>query len=232
VTQWIGHRGAPRLHLENTLPSFLAAIAAGADAIELDVHVTADGVPVVHHDPRLPGSMTPSEHRGKNLAGLESAELRSVRLRDLDGTPVGIPTLEEVLAVVRGRATAYVELKGGSPESVAKVLAQAEDGAAIHSFDHRIVRRMFELLPGVPRGLLFDRYPSDVAGVMAETAARDLWPRWGLVNGALVEQVHMAGGRVIAWTVNTRKAAHGLLEIGVDGICTDDIHAVRPEGGG
>ena len=46
----IAHRGMPRRLRENTLPSFAAALAAGADGIELDVHATSDGVVVVHHD--------------------------------------------------------------------------------------------------------------------------------------------------------------------------------------
>src|SRR5688572_30232822 len=56
----IGHRGAPRRYLENTTPSFREALRLGATAVELDVHVTSDGVPVVHHDPVLSARVTPT----------------------------------------------------------------------------------------------------------------------------------------------------------------------------
>ncbi|HET9425615.1 MAG TPA: glycerophosphodiester phosphodiesterase, partial [Gemmatimonadaceae bacterium] len=56
----IGHRGAPRRYLENTLPAFTEAVRLGADAVELDVHVTADGQVVVHHDPALSRRVTPA----------------------------------------------------------------------------------------------------------------------------------------------------------------------------
>ena len=77
--------------------------------------------------------------------------------------------------------------------------------------------------PNVPRGILFDSAPRDVVGDMHHTGARDVWPKWTLINRSLVDTVHNAGGRVIAWTVNTRDAIDRLTLMGVDGICTDDV---------
>ena len=85
----------PRLARENTLRSFELAVEAGADAIELDVHISADAQVVVHHDPRLPG-----EH-GPLLAEQEASEL-AVR---------GIPTLDAVCERVGDRVVLYVEAK-------------------------------------------------------------------------------------------------------------------------
>src|ERR1044071_5320119 len=97
----IAHRGAPRERVENTLPGFLLALDHGADAIELDVHVTRDARVVVHHDDHV-GSLAIADTRGANL--------KTVELRD----GARIPRLEEVLDSVGDRATVYVEMKAAS----------------------------------------------------------------------------------------------------------------------
>ncbi len=85
----VGHRGAAGTHPENTLPSFDAALGAGADAFELDVHAAKDGVPVVIHDPTL--------NRTTNATGPVSA-MTSDQLRGVDaGSGAYVPTLAEVL---------------------------------------------------------------------------------------------------------------------------------------
>jgi glycerophosphoryl diester phosphodiesterase len=55
------------------------------------------------------------------------------------------------------------------------------------------------------------------------TGARDVWPRWDLIDAELVASAHAAGARLIAWTVNSVAAAQALVGIGVDGLCTDDV---------
>src|SRR6185369_13837314 len=74
----IGHRGAPRRYLENTTPAFQEALRLGADAVELDVHVTADGLPVVHHDPVLSARVKPASLVRKPINSLESSAIASV----------------------------------------------------------------------------------------------------------------------------------------------------------
>src|SRR3954463_2639746 len=88
--EWIGHRGAPREYPENTLPAFQRAIELGADAIELDVHVTFDGVPIVHHDPQLRGSAP------RALATMTWSEVARVEL--VSG--IAVPSLQQVLDAV------------------------------------------------------------------------------------------------------------------------------------
>jgi glycerophosphoryl diester phosphodiesterase len=68
-----------------------------------------------------------------------------------------------------------------------------------------------------------DAADTDVVALMARTAARDVWPEWSFIERSLVERVHGAGGRVIAWTVNDVTTASTLVGMGVDGICTDDV---------
>ncbi len=222
----IAHRGAPRERPENTLPSFLRALELGADGIELDVHRSSDGVIVVHHD-EVPRAVAPS---GK-LAG---RRIDSLTFDELQGFAVGgsalIPTLGEVLAVVKGRALLFIELKGaGTEEAVVRAIraSVAPERCAVHSFDHAAVRRVQELAPEIRCGILFDRAPVELAASMRESGALDVWPQWALVDAALVETVHAAGGRVIPWTVNRPDASRSLATLGVDGICTDLVPEIR-----
>lgn len=221
----IAHRGLPRELPENTLAGFARALELGADGIELDVHATADKVVVVHHDPTPRASSDDPRLRGRPIAALTEAELRHFRV---DG--VGeIPTLAAVLDLVGDQATVYVEIKGeGIEREVLQVIAASTATCAVHSFDHRAVRLVHDLAPDMPTGALVTRRPADPGGLLRQLHARDLWPEWPLIDGALVDSVHAVDGEVIAWTVNDPRVAAHLAAIGVDGICTDLVGTVGP----
>ena len=215
--QRIGHRGAPRDFPENTLPAFERAIELGADAVELDVHLTSDSVVVVHHDFHLGGDRGPSNGA---LAAVSWADASRHAL----APGVFVPSLKQVLELVGTRATIYVELKGKDVESAALATIRASrTHCAVHSFDHLAVARAAHIAPEIPRGILFDAYPVDVARSMRDASAVDVWPQWELIDQSLVDRVHDAGGRVIAWTVNSESAAKQLAMLGVDGLCGDDV---------
>jgi glycerophosphoryl diester phosphodiesterase len=221
--QRIGHRGAPRAFLENTLSSFAEAFSQGADAIELDVHVTRDGVAVVHHDPVF-GRLTGGLREGVPLASMTLEEVSAVPLVGKGGSETArVPTLLAVLESLPPHGLAYVEIKGGAEEAVAAVLQRFADRTAVHSFDHSAIDRMQRIAPAIPRGLLFDREtpPPDVVRRMRVAGARDAWPALRLTDHHLIDAVHEAGGRVIVWTVNARSDAEELARMGVDGVCTD-----------
>lgn len=211
----IAHRGANREFAENTLPAFVRAGERGADAVELDVHATADGVVVVHHDPDV--GLSVFGRRG--IAELEWPELHRAA--------GDIPRLSDVLQAVPESVTLYVELKGSGVERLTAAELGASPRCAVHSFDHPAVARMRELAPEIPRGILFDHYPADVEESMRFASARDVWPEWRLIDERLVSTVHAAGGRVIAWTVNSRREAERLVRLGVDGLCSDDVRLLE-----
>ena len=220
----IGHRGAPKEIPENTLASFERALERGADALELDVHATADGVIVVHHDPILNQVAQPARLRRADIARTKWEDLESVQIAD----EARIPRLSDVFAMIGSRATIYVEMKGRDIEhQVADAISRANCRCAVHSFDHGAIERMRLLAPALPRGILFDRYPRDVANAMSKAEARDVWPKWSLIDQPLVNAVHREGGRVIAWTVNDARDATRLVDLGVDGICSDDLRLIR-----
>ena len=210
----IAHRGMPRQERENTLPSFGAALAAGAQGIELDVHATADGVVVVHHD-----AVT---REGVEIAGATWHDLHGADAAP--GAATAIPSLASVCDLVGQRAELFVEIKGtGIEEAVVAVLEGRTGSFAIHSFDHATIGRLSRAGVHYRLGLLFEDPVDDAAALLAEYGAGDAWPRHSLVDRSLVEGVQRSGGRVIAWTVNSKTEARRLASYGIDGICTDDV---------
>ncbi|KQZ99625.1 glycerophosphodiester phosphodiesterase [Mesorhizobium sp. Root157] len=150
----IAHRGLHDLNnkrWENTLSAFAAAADRGY-AIECDVHLTSDGVPVVFHDGDL-----------KRLAGEDgflwqrtASEVAALRV---GGTQDHPPTLAEMLSLVNGRVPLVIELKGtpgrdeGLVAAVGRLLKHYEGKAAIMSFDHWLIRDFSRHAPGIPGGL-------------------------------------------------------------------------------
>lgn len=222
IPEIVAHRGASRERPENTLAAFRRAVELGADAVELDVHLTSDGVVVVHHDPVVAGLGA--------IANLTRVQLSAHRVQ---GEP--IPTLDEVFEAVGERLRIYVELKGansapGSLDCLARHAAgpgAAGPGAAVHCFDHRLVAQARQLAPAVPRGVLEVSYPVDVTGAARAVDARDLWRHRDFVDEALVRGAHAEGRRVIAWTVNDAPMMRRMADWGVDAICTDDVALAR-----
>lgn len=221
----IAHRGAPLLAPENTLASFRAALVAGARAIELDVHVSRDGVPVVFHDHslrRLTGDP-------RQITSRTWSQLRSLRVAGTER----IPRLVDVLRFVRGRALVQIEIKRGAP--VAPIVtavrrARAERFAHLASFSGRIVRDCAQLTPDLPRELIAHR-PRTPAGLlkrMRAVGAGGLSLGHGLVvSRAFMRKLHAAGATVWCWTVNDPARARRLAALGVDGIITDNPALLR-----
>lgn len=213
--QVIAHRGLHQTARENTLLSFELALQAGADAIELDVHSTADGEIVVHHD---------FEVGTTALRKAAYAEI-SAAAASLD---FEIPRLAEVLAKFSGLLKVYVEVKAPGIElEVARVIRESQCELAVHSFDHRISQRMKDLVPGVSAGVLAVCRPVEPATVLRAASATDYWPHVDFVDEELVSDIHDAGGRVVVWTANSQSQWSRLRDIGVDAICTDKPGELR-----
>lgn len=211
----VAHRGAARERVENTLPAFLLALERGADAVELDVHVTSDGTVVVHHDDVVQGHV---------IAGTTWRALTGLDL----GGGAAIPTLQDVLNAIGDRATVYIELKGKHIENaVIDVARRYGHRFALHSFDHDAIARVAERAPDVARGVLLDKGTANPVELMRRAVERmkprDVWPHWSLVNQKFMRAAEELHTRVIPWTVNSLESASALLGLGVDGICTDDV---------
>jgi glycerophosphoryl diester phosphodiesterase len=215
----IAHRGASGYEYENSRAAFRRAIMLDADGVELDVHSTRDGGIVVHHDPTIPGV--------GSIAQLSLAEARQVKIRN--GEP--LPLLAEILDLMGDREV-WVEVKS-LPATHDPQLLEVLDGGpaphryAVHSFDHRIVCRLGEARPDLRRGILLSAYLLDPVSVMRTAGASTLWQEWQQVDQDLVNQVHEAGGSVIAWTVNELGDLDRLRRLGVDGLCGNYPDRIR-----
>jgi glycerophosphoryl diester phosphodiesterase len=219
----IGHRGAKREFPENSLPAFARALERGADAVELDVHATADAVAVVHHD----AEVSVPAARGRALRPINEISWHELSRVELS-PEVFIPSLAQVLDAVSAQGAVYIELKGRNAEEPAiAVIRSRRTRCAVLSFDHGVIARAARLAPELRRGILFDEYPADVEQAMRAASALDVWPQWELIDAALVDRVHANGGRVIAWTVNTTASARKLVGLGVDGLCGDDVRLLQ-----
>lgn len=210
----IGHRGIPAECVENTLDGFVRALDLGAHAVELDTHVCADGVVVVHHDDDVGGTA-----------------ITALTLEELIERSSIIPTLDQVLDAVGTRATVYVELKGTAIEAQAiAAVRRHPTPVALHSFDHAAIERASGLAPEIPRGVLLDRAISNpiqsMRRAVERTGARDVWPHWSLVSADLVRAAAEMQARVLVWTVNSPERAAHFRSLGVDGICTDDVRVL------
>lgn len=222
----IAHRGASREKPENTLSAFRRALELDADGVELDVHATRDGVVVVHHDPVPRGTPEDGALARRAIVDLSLDELAGFRIGDSER----IPTLEEVLVLVGGRADVYVEIKGAAIEAaVVDVIRRSPAPArcAVHSFDHRVPRNVRALAPEIRTGILLTSYLLDPMVALRDAGALDLWQQWELIDPPLVALAHEGGARVIAWTVNDRRRAGQLADWGVDAICTDTLPTIR-----
>ena len=215
----IAHRGASGYEYENSRAAFRRAVMLDADGVELDVHATRDGVIVVHHDADVPGFGP--------IALLSAAEVGRVRLPN--GEP--LPLLDEVLALV-GQLDVWVEIKH-LPAAFDGALLQALDRGpapmryAVHSFDHRIIRRLGQRRPSLRRGILLTARLEDPLSAMEAVGASTLWQEWGQVDHVLVARVHAAGGTVIAWTVNEIGDLERMARLGVDGLCGNYPDRIR-----
>lgn len=221
----IAHRGSSRECLENTFTAFARALVQGADGIELDVHGSADGQVVVHHD-----AVLTLEHGGgvggtAAIRDLSGAELRRAILPG--GHPV--PFLDDVFDLVGTQATIYVEVKAPGIEAAVAALLDRHPNvrAAVHSFDHRIPAAVRGFRPSTSIGFLSDSYLIEPAGMLSPMVPDALWQNTRLLDEALVTAVHERGAKVIAWTENDPVRAKLLASWGVDGLCTDVPATIR-----
>ena len=217
----IAHRGASGIAYENSPSAFRLAKQLGADGVELDVHATADGDLVVHHDYAIPEAGL--------ISGLSSADIAHHRLPNGEE----IPTLGQALQLLDG-LDVWVEVKS-LPASFDHRLFETLDRGptpkryAVHSFDHRIIARLGKQRPILSRGVLLASYLLDPVAVVRSAGADVLWQEAHLIDQDLVQLMHEAGCRLIAWTANTEAEISRLAKMGADGICgnfPDLIHAV------
>jgi glycerophosphoryl diester phosphodiesterase len=210
------HRGASVNHPENTLRAFRHALAIGVDGIELDVHATADGIPVVIHDRDI-------ERTTEGVGYVD--EMPLARLATFDaGDGERVPTLAEVLALVGDAAHLDIEIKGVGIEcAVLEVLTEYPTVRwAISAFDWNTLRTVRELDQVAELWPLAERAGDDLITTAEELAS----PAVSLFTGAYTAEsaaaLRDAGLRVMVWTVNDPREARRIADLGAFALCTDD----------
>jgi glycerophosphoryl diester phosphodiesterase len=222
------HRGGSELAPENTMRAFDNGVALGADGLELDVHLSRDGVVVVHHDRVLDRT---TRLRGP-VADRRAAELVSA----------GVPTLEDVLARHRD-VRVIVELKRNDAAMASSVVDTLRRGGALErvcvgSFGTRVLREVRRLEP---------RVATSASREEVRWALYRSWCRWPLsrvayagyqvpevagttrvVSPRFVKYAHHAGLGVQVWTVDDVDAARRLIGWGVDALITDRPDLIVP----
>jgi glycerophosphoryl diester phosphodiesterase len=227
----ISHRTQLGTMPENTLAGIDAALATGADGVEIDVRATSDGVPVLLHDATL--ERTTGDAR--EVAAVTVEALRSLRVRDPRGTadPQPVPALADALERIGGRCLLVIEIKqAGIEPAVGELIHRfaAAEWCWIWSFDAAIAMAARVAAPEVPASLLV----SDAAQLAGEASAFETAVRAGfaglslersLVDERTVERARRRGLAVYTWTVNTAAEVARVAAAGVDALCSDDAAA-------
>jgi len=212
----MGHRGAKALEPENTLLSIRRAMEIGVDAVEIDVHLTKDKEVVVIHD-----STVDRTTNGKGPVG--SYTLEEVKKLDA-GKGERIPTLEEVIGLVRGRMKLIIELKevGIEDKVVGLINKHSLCGSAyVISFWHMAVKRVKEMDSRIRTGVLLVGCPVDTC--IARSASADaLVMNYAFVNKEFVYKAHQESLKVFIWNIDDPNMLKPYVDMGVDGIGSND----------
>ncbi|MBC8257959.1 MAG: hypothetical protein H8E38_02995 [SAR324 cluster bacterium] len=237
----IAHRGYRGLFPENTLVAFEAAIEVNADMIELDVCLTSDRIPVVIHDKTLDrttnGSGLVAEHTLAELKELDAGSWFSAKF-----SGVKIPTLEELLLLIKDRITVNIEIKPESYESpapsdaievqVCEMVGQLElaDSVLISSFEHSFFSRINRWYREHHEGsslriaLLQEQLLSDefAVGLCQRKGAYSYHPDEKNVSASLIDSLKAEQIRILPYTINDEKRMEQLIQLGVTGIISDE----------
>ncbi|MFF4274697.1 glycerophosphodiester phosphodiesterase [Streptomyces sp. NPDC001536] len=215
----VAHRGDPYRVRENTLDSVRSALELGADAVEIDVRLTRDGVPVLLHDHTLKRLW---EH-DRPLTSLSADEVRGL-------TDARVPTLAEALAVAEG-ARLMLDLPG-SPDvrAVRRVVdVVRESGAEDRVYYCAGAPAMLAVRaadPAAEIALTWTSLAPPRPALLDAVRPRWLNYRFGLVDKALAERVHRDGYLVSVWTPDTVRSMRRLIAAGVDSITTNRVDAL------
>ena len=199
----LGHRGARASVTvpENTCASFDLALEHGCDGFEFDLRLTACGRAVVCHD--------------AEVNGITVSSANCDQLQDL-------PRLQDVLQTYAARAFLDLELKVAGLESRILTMLQESPptrGYVVSSFLAEVLQELRIRSASVPLGIICDRQKD--LGRWRGLPVEYVIPQYSLIGPDLVQQVHAAGRKLLAWTVNDRTAMLQLADLGVDGIISD-----------
>jgi glycerophosphoryl diester phosphodiesterase len=228
----VAHRGASAHAPENTLAAFRRAVELGADAVEMDVHLTADGHVVVIHDATLDrttnGTGAVTERSLSDIRSLDAGSWFDPRFAG-----ERIPTLDEAFDVIPKGVLAVVEVKSDAATLPTIELIRTRnrlDDVALISFAPEAVRLARWVEPRLPTSLLIGRpfeFSDPVANALAMlraahacgTSSLDI--HWRLAVPESVDAIHRRCGSVWVWTVDAPEDIGIVLEADVDAVTSN-----------
>lgn len=217
------HRGYSAVAPENTIPAFEAAIEAGADCAELDVQMTKDGVVMVMHDTNLSRTtgknaniydLTYAEARALDAGSFFSAEFAGTRL----------PTLEEVLQTCKGKIRLNIEIKSSAQtpdlekETARLILDNGwADDCVVTSLSYDSLVKVKAVAPQIKCGYIM----AIGVGNYYDLEAADFFSvESTFITSGMIQQLHLRGKTVSAWTIDREEDARRMVSLGVDDIIT------------
>ncbi|MTI17927.1 glycerophosphodiester phosphodiesterase [Rhodobacteraceae bacterium RKSG542] len=220
----IAHRGASQKAPENTMAAINQAVADGADYVEVDAQLTADGQVVLIHDRDLMRLSYNSDF----ISSMTLEELRNVDMGswfDPAFSEEQIPTLEEALQAVKGKAKLLIELKyypsspRGLEEKIVNIVEAngMQNDVAVMSLDRGALRLFRELAPGWDNGVVTATFLGNLVDVPVDFFA--VSPSVAVPN--FVSRARKQDKQVYVWTVNDPVMMMRYIAMGVDGIITD-----------
>lgn len=234
LPRWIAHRGGGALAPENTLAGFELAVRLGFRAVEFDVMLTADGVPVLMHDETL-------ERTTDGRGALAASTWEVVARLDAGGrfhrawSGERVPRLQDALAACsRLRLAANVEIKpavGHEQETgreVAAIVANWRGTVLLSSFSELALEAASAAAPAAPRALLFEAVPSDWRQRVERLGCMAFHARADGLDEAIVGEATVAGVHVAAYTVNDAALGNRLFANGVAALFTDRLDRLGP----
>lgn len=222
----IAHRGDSAHAPENTLPAFDAAVRAGADELECDVHVTKDGVAVLSHDPNLKRATGINRLVGE-LAFEEVRRLDAGRWKGRAFAGTRIPSLQEFLQLYLPLLPLEIELKTAAAARPALSLLRdfgrdAFERVLLIGFEHRDLAAARRIEPRARIAPILARGAHIAPRDLKDLGAACIIPHAADVTPGLVEESHGLGMAVRAWGVGNLRAAQRVRDAGADGATYDD----------
>jgi len=219
----IGHRGAYDEAPENTLKGFKKAIELGADYLEFDVHQSKDGALVVIHDIDILRRM-----------GIDNSivQLTLRELKQLDNGGEKIPTLTELIKIAKGKIKLQLEIKvPGVTQDLVNILRKNVliESSIVSCFEIVELLKIKEIEPTLRIGYLIPRVLTNIRIIKRyvlraiKNEFYSIHPNYQVVDREFVELAHDNSLKVNVWTVNEESIMRKLIDLGVDGIMTDDI---------
>lgn len=235
----IAHRGFSAIAPENTLAAFSKALELGVDYIELDIHLTKDDQVVIIHDETLERTTN-----GQGYVGDKSLE----EIKKLDAgswfdpafKSEKIPTLEELIKLVNGKALLFIEVKkgkalyGGIEQRTIELIDRcgAREWCILHSFEKEVLYNIYHIDPSFPLYMTLEFDPSSEPFVpgseikeepsyLSYESFKGYNVNHEVVDTTTMKKVRKMGWKIVVWTVNEETDIQRMVDLQVDGIITN-----------